>query len=86
MALLGLFSWDYLCLVPMTPCETMLYWLSPNHLVPTRSTRCTVDPVSRDTVKVAMGCRMEPAAVHIAHVLQRLHFFQFFLNIFHNLA
>ena len=25
-----------------------------------------------------MGCRTEPAAVHIAHVLQRLHFFQFF--------
>ena len=31
-----------------------------------------------------MGCRTEPAAVHIAHVLQRLHFFQFF-NFFHNL-
>ena len=25
-----------------------------------------------------MGCRTESAAVHIAHVLQRLHFFQFF--------
>ena len=25
-----------------------------------------------------MGCRTELAAVHIAHVLQRLHFFQFF--------
>ena len=25
-----------------------------------------------------MGCCAEPAAVHIAHVLQRLHFFQFF--------
>ena len=25
-----------------------------------------------------MGCHTEPAAVHIAHVLQRLHFFQFF--------
>ena len=25
-----------------------------------------------------MGCRTEPAAVHIAHVLQRLHFFKFF--------
>ena len=25
-----------------------------------------------------MGCRTEPATVHIAHVLQRLHFFQFF--------
>ena len=23
-----------------------------------------------------MGCRTEPAAVHIAHVLQQLHFFQ----------
>ena len=31
-----------------------------------------------------MGCRTEPAAVHIAHVLQRLHFFQFF-NLFNNL-
>ena len=31
-----------------------------------------------------MGCRTEPAAVHIAHVLQRLHFFQFF-NFFYNL-
>ena len=25
-----------------------------------------------------MGCRTEPVAVHIAHVLQQLHFFQFF--------
>ena len=31
-----------------------------------------------------MGCRTEPAAVHIAHVLQKLHFFQFF-NFFYNL-
>ena len=31
-----------------------------------------------------MGCRTESAAVHIAHVLQRLHFFQFF-NFFYNL-
>ena len=31
-----------------------------------------------------MGCHTEPAAVHIAHVLQRLHFFQF-LNFFYNL-
>ena len=31
-----------------------------------------------------MGSRTEPAAVHIAHVLQRLHFFQFF-NFFNNL-
>ena len=31
-----------------------------------------------------MACRTEPAAVHIAHVLQRLHFFQFF-NFFYNL-
>ena len=31
-----------------------------------------------------MGCHTEPAAVHIAHVLQRLHFFQF-LNFFNNL-
>ena len=31
-----------------------------------------------------MGCHTEPAAVHIAHVLQRLHFFQFF-NFFYNL-
>ena len=27
---------------------------------------------------VAMGCRTEPAIVHSAHVLQKLHFFQFF--------
>ena len=38
----------------------------------------------RPIVKVAMGCRTEPAAVHIAHVLQRLDFFQFF-NFFYNL-
>ena len=31
-----------------------------------------------------MGCRTEPAAVHIAHVLQRLDFFQIF-NFFYNL-
>ena len=31
-----------------------------------------------------MGCRTEPAAVHIAHMLQKLHFFQFF-NFFCNL-
>ena len=31
-----------------------------------------------------MGCHTEPAAVHIAHVVQRLHFFQFF-NFFYNL-
>ena len=31
-----------------------------------------------------MGCRKEPAAVHIAHVLQRLHLFQF-VNFFYNL-
>ena len=37
----------------------------------------------RPIVKVAMGCRTELAAVHIAHVLQRLHFFQFF-NFFKN--
>ena len=32
---------------------------------------------SAPIVKVAMGCRAEPAAVHIAHVLEKLHFFQF---------
>ena len=32
-------------------------------------------------VKVAVGCLMEPAVVHIARVLQKLHFFQFF-NLF----
>ena len=32
----------------------------------------------RPIVKVAMGCHTEPGAVHLAHVLQRLHFFQFF--------
>ena len=26
-----------------------------------------------------MGCRTEPVVVHIAHVLQKLHFFQFFI-------
>ena len=31
-----------------------------------------------------MGCHTEPAVVHIAHVLQRLHFFQFF-NFLYNL-
>ena len=35
-----------LYLVPMTPCETMLYWPSPNTLVATQSTRCTVDSAS----------------------------------------
>ena len=41
----------------------------------------------RPIVKVTMGCRTKPATVHIAHVLQKLHFFQFF-NFFcdlHNL-
>ena len=28
-----------------------------------------------------MGCHTEPAAVHIVHVLQKLHFFQFFNSI-----
>ena len=32
----------------------------------------------RPIVKVAMGCHTEPAAVPVAHVLQKLHFFQFF--------
>ena len=32
-----------LCLAPMTPCDTMLYWPSPNQLVATQSTRCTVE-------------------------------------------
>ena len=31
-----------------------------------------------------MGCRTEPAIVHIAYVLQKLHFFQFF-HFFDNL-
>ena len=39
----------------------------------------------RPIVKVALGCRTEPAAVHIAHVLQRLHFFQFFNFFLDNL-
>ena len=38
----------------------------------------------RPIVKVAMGCHTDPAALHIAHVLQRLHFFQSF-NFFYNL-
>ena len=38
----------------------------------------------RPIVKVAMGCRTGPAAVHIAHVLQRLDFFQFFNFFFNN--
>ena len=41
-------------------------------------TRCPI-------VKVAMGCRTEPAFVPIAHVMQKLHFFQFFLDNLHNL-
>ena len=28
-------------------------------------------------VKVAMGCRTEPATIHIVHVLQKLHSFNF---------
>ena len=31
-----------------------------------------------------MGCHTEPAAVHIAHVLEKLHFFQYF-NFWYNL-
>ena len=31
-----------------------------------------------------MGCRTEPATVHVAHVLRKLHFFQFF-NFCYNL-
>ena len=31
-----------------------------------------------------MGCCTEPAFVHVAHVMQKLHFFQFF-NFFLNL-
>ena len=31
-----------------------------------------------------MGCRTEPAAVHIPHVLQKLHFFQFRKFFFKN--
>ena len=73
-------------LVPMTACETMLYW--PKHVklcyigrVLTnwwpRRVLCALW-TRRPIVKVTMGCRTEPAAVHIAHVLQRLHFFQFF--------
>ena len=31
-----------------------------------------------------MGCCTEPAAVHIAHVLQRLHFFQFFIFFYNS--
>ena len=38
----------------------------------------------RPIVNVAMGCYTEPVAVHIAHVLQNLHFFQLF-NFFDNL-
>ena len=37
-----LFLRPILCLVPMTPCETMLYWTSLNKLVATQSTMCFV--------------------------------------------
>ena len=121
-----------LCVVPMTACETMLYWPQLSALVaynggtsighgpvrtlfleadfvlsagtldvrhgPVRTlflglilcvvpmTRCESRLIGvlgalwtrRPIIKVAMGCRTEPAAVHIAHVLQKLHFFQFF--------
>ena len=33
-----------LCLVPVTPCETMLCWPRPHELVATQSTMCFVDP------------------------------------------
>ena len=42
----------------------------------------------RPIVKVAVGCRTEPAIVHFAYILQKLHsFFQFsnFLIFFYNL-
>ena len=35
-----------LSLVPMTACETMLYWPSCNQLVATQSTMCFVDSAS----------------------------------------
>ena len=41
-----LFLGRILSLVPMTPCETMLYWPSPNELVATQSTMCFVDSAS----------------------------------------
>ena len=31
----------------------------------------------RPIAKVAMGCHTEPAPIHIAHVLEKMHFFQF---------
>ena len=47
MALSGLFFLGLiLCLVPMTPCETMLYWPSPNKLMATQSIMCFVDSAS----------------------------------------
>ena len=68
-----------LFLVPRIPCDTMLYWRSPNYLVATRvlGALWTWRPI----VKVAMGCRPEPASVHSAHVLQQLQFFQFFFEV-----
>ena len=71
-----------LCLVAMTPFETMLYWPSPTNWWPHR-VLCALG-TRRPIVKVAMGCCTEPADVHIAHVLQKLHAFQFF-NLFYNL-
>ena len=38
----------------------------------------------RPMINVAMGCRTEPAIVHNAHVLQKLHFFSAFQFFFHN--
>ena len=39
----------------------------------------------RPMVNVAMGCSTEAAIVHIAHVLQKLHFFQFSIFFTNNL-
>ena len=41
-----LFLGVILSLLPMTACETMLYWPSPHNLVATQSTMCFVDSAS----------------------------------------
>ena len=71
-----------LCLVPMTPLEVnhqvKLCYIGrvPTNWWP-RRVLCALW-TQRPIVKVAMRCRTELGAVHIAHVLQKLHFFQFF--------
>ena len=54
----------------------LLYWPHPSALVANNGgTDVGHGPVK---IKVAMGCHTEPAFAHSAHVMQHLHFFQFF--------